>query len=301
VLVIIAHPDDETMFNLGRFKERGWFVGVALVTNGESGSVVQGIKTDYDPAKDQDILIETSPGAGSWTRKPPDGRRLQEIANPLQLAVQRREEFLASQSAHRVSIVFFLSSLLGSEFEDSWDHGIRNWNLDSLAQRLRVVVRRTRPDLIVTLNTDETWGHPQHFGLGRAVHQWLEQGVFDRPGHLRPSLYGIREHGWYRESAVPEDGDLRFDRRAWSPGLQLTYAEHWRRATSFYLSQSSHPIWFEARAGVKILPGYHGVDILRRLDQVHARDSLDRLFARFPPERKKATQLPRVPQVFNFR
>lgn len=65
VLVIIAHPDDETMFNLGRFKERGWFVGVALVTNGESGHVVQGIKTDYDPAKNRDILVEAPPGAGT--------------------------------------------------------------------------------------------------------------------------------------------------------------------------------------------------------------------------------------------
>lgn len=35
VLLITAHPDDETLFNLGRFRERGWRMAVALVTNGE--------------------------------------------------------------------------------------------------------------------------------------------------------------------------------------------------------------------------------------------------------------------------
>ena len=42
VLLITAHPDDETLFNLGRFRERGWRISIALVTNGEHGGVVQG-------------------------------------------------------------------------------------------------------------------------------------------------------------------------------------------------------------------------------------------------------------------
>jgi hypothetical protein len=77
----------------------------------------------------------------------------------------------------------------------------------------------------------------------------------------------------------------------------MTYAEHWRRASSRYVSQSSHPIWFEARAGVGLLPGYHDVDIIRRLDEPQNRPGLEALFALFPPSRDKVLLLPRRPRV----
>lgn len=297
VLLIIAHPDDETMFNLGRFKERGWKVAVALVTNGENGSVVQRINSDYDSIRDNDVLIEAVPGPGVWTRRPPAGRPLVAIGTPQDLARERRREFLASLAVQSVSSVFFLSSIPDADFEDSWDHGIRNWDLGLLLQRLNVATRRSRPQLIITLNPGETWAHPQHVGLARCVRNWFDQGKFDAPGQMRPTLYGIREHGWYQRSTEPQTGDLQFDRLAWSPGLQMTYVEHWRRASSRYVSQSSHPIWFEARAGVGLLPGYHGVDIIRRLDAQPDRLGLEALFAQFPPDRDKALRLPRHPQV----
>lgn len=74
--MIAAHPDDETLFNLGRFAERGWPMGVALVTNGESGSVVQSIRPDYDPQRDPDVLIEKQPGLDAWVTVAPNGPRL---------------------------------------------------------------------------------------------------------------------------------------------------------------------------------------------------------------------------------
>ncbi len=297
VLVIIAHPDDETMFNLGRFQERGWNVTVALVTNGENGSIVQRINPDYETGRDGDVLIESAPGPGVWTRRPPAGRRLKAIATPQSLAMERRREFLESQAVHGVSLVFFLSSVPGADFEDSWDHGIRNWDLALLLQRLKTATRRSRPNLIITLNPDETWAHPQHVGLARCVRDWLHRGEFDSPGQPRPTLYGLREHGWYHRSAEPQTGDVQFDRLAWSPALQMTYAEHWRRASSRYVSQSSHPNWFEARAGVGLLPGYHDVDIIRQLDAHQDLLELGALFARFPPDRDKARRLPLRPRI----
>jgi LmbE family N-acetylglucosaminyl deacetylase len=117
VLFVTAHPDDETMFGLGRLRERGWRVSIALVTSGESGSVVQAIKGDYDPAADNDVLIEAAPGPGAWLTRPPAGPRLRLITTPEALARERRREFLASQAVNGVTRVYFLSGLRSFDFE----------------------------------------------------------------------------------------------------------------------------------------------------------------------------------------
>jgi LmbE family N-acetylglucosaminyl deacetylase len=300
VLLITAHPDDETMFNLGRFRERGWQVSIALVTNGENGSVVQGIRQDYDPKKDEDILIELDAGPGAWLTIPPDGPRLKEVTTHPDLARQRRQEFLASCSKHGVSTVYFLSDLERADFEDSWDNGVINWNQTLLTARLTDAVNRSRPDLIITLNPDETWAHRQHFGLARIVKTLWQAGSFDLPGALRPTLYGIREHGWYQQSWTPQSGDLQFERSSFSSVLGMSYESYWREATSFYISQSSHPVWFDARVGVNILPGYRGTDMIRRLDTMTGREGLDQLFSRFPSDPLRAALLPTTPVVVNL-
>jgi len=300
VLLIIAHPDDETLFNLGRFRERGWQVSIALVTNGENGRVVQGIKPDYDPDRDEDILIERDPGPGTWLTLPPDGPLLREIATHPDLARERREEFLASGGRHGVTRVYVLSDPDRADFEDSWDHGVSNWDQDLLIARLTAAVADSRPDLIITLNPDETWAHPQHFGLARIVREIWRTGGFDPPGGPRPTLYGLREHGWYQESWQPQSGDLWFDRTLYSPVLEMDYEAYWREATSFYLSQSSHPVWFDARVGVGILPGYRGLDMIRRLEPLTEGEGLDQLFAHFPPHAAWASLLPTAPRVVNL-
>jgi LmbE family N-acetylglucosaminyl deacetylase len=297
VLLITAHPDDETMFSLGRFRERGWQVSIALVTNGENGQVVQGIRPDYNPDTDSDILIEKEPGPGAWLTVPPDGPLVKEILTHPDLARQRRQEFLASCGRYGVTTIFFLSDPDRADFEDSWDNGVSNWNQTLLADRLSNAVWQSRPDLIITLNPDETWAHPQHFGLARIVRDLWQAGSFDLPGSSRPSLYGIREHGWWQKSWQDQTGDLRFDRSVFSTVLGMTYEAYWRTATGFYQSQSSHPIWFDARVGVNILPGYRGVDIIRRLDTLPNRDGLDQLFVRYSPDPIRAALLPTTPVI----
>ncbi len=299
VLLITAHPDDESMFTLGRFRERGWLVSVALVTNGENGQVVQGIRPAYLPAEG-DILMEKEPGPGTWLTVPPDGPRVKEILTHPELARQRRQEFLASCGRHGVTSLFFLSDPERSDFEDSWDNGVTGWNRELLTARLITAVDAVRPDLIITLNPDESWAHPQHFGLGRIVRDLWQGGRFDLAGRSRPALYGIREHGWWQESWHPQSGDLRFDRSLYSAVLGMTYEAYWRGATSFYQSQSSHPLWFNARVNVALLPGYHGIDLIRRLDSLSEREGLDQLFARFPPDPVRAALLPATPAVINL-
>jgi len=48
------------------------------------------------------------------------------------------------------------------------------------------IARRSRPDIVITLNPDEAWAHPRHRGLGRLVGRLHRTGVFDRPGASRP-------------------------------------------------------------------------------------------------------------------
>lgn len=288
ILLITAHPDDETLFNLGRFAERGSRTAIALVTNGEGGAVVQSIRPDYDPQRDPDVLVEAQPGPTAWLTTPPAGPRVRVINSTTALAGERRQEFLTTMAEHRVARVYFLSTVRGHEFEDSWDNGVRNWDKPALRRHLTSIVRSFHPDIIVTLNPGETWAHPQHVGLGRLVQKWLDAGRFDTTG--RPSLYGLREHAWYTQSIAPQAGDLTFRRDRRSPVLRATYERYWRTAASAYISQSSHPVWLDARAAVDILPGYRGVDVLRRLDGT-------RLFQSAPRDRQAYKALPRKPIV----
>ena len=300
VLLITAHPDDETMFSLGRFRERGWNVSVALVTNGENGQVVQAVRAPYDPARDDDILVEKPPGPGTWLTTPPRGPRLRQIRSPVALAEERRREFIDSLSLHGVTQVFFLSGLQRPDFEDSWDNGVSRWDKRLLAERLAEVVRRVRPDLVITLNPGETWAHPQHWGLARIVQALLDEGAFAVAGRPRPALYGIRENGWYKRSTRPQAGDIRLDRTAASRVLQTTYADYWQQATASYLSQSSHPDWFAARVRAGILPGYGAVDIIRLLAPGGGRPRLDVLLESSPPDSAAMARLPSAPEVIDL-
>lgn len=300
VLLITAHPDDETMFDLGRFRERGWDVSVALVTNGEAGKVVQAIQGTYDPQSGPDVLLEKAPGRGTWLTVPPLGPRLREIRTPVALAKERRREFIASLSCHGVTRVFFLSSLGHPAFRDGWDIGVTTWDTTLLAARLETIARRVRPDVVITLDPDETWAHPQHWGLARIVLRSWDDGAFDSPGAPRPALYGIRENGWYFASLAPESGDESFDRTAWSPVIGMTYAAYWTLASSAYISQSSQPVWFAARVRAGLLPGYGGVDLIRRLDAGSGRPGLGALFERWPPDAAAMARLPRRPAVTQF-
>jgi len=297
VLLITAHPDDETMFDMGRFRERGWDVSIALVTNGENGGVVGGILPAPDASGD--VLNEHDPAPGVWLTQPPVGPPIREISTHLALARERRHEFLTSQAINGVTRVFFLSGLTTSDFEDSWDNGVRNWDVPVLESRLRAVDRIVNPDVIITLNPDENWAHKQHSGLGRIVQGMYDEGQFDQPGQPRPILYGIREHGWYDRSLVPQRGDERFDRTVVSPVLGASYAEAWTTATSAYISQSSHPIWFAARVEAGLLPGYSSFDLIRRLDHSH-RPGLPALLADYPPDAAAMGALPARPAVTRY-
>ncbi len=201
---------------------------------------------------------------------------------------------------HRVAQVFFLSALNHPDFVDGWEIGIQTWNQELLRTRLSAVIHRFPPDIVITLNPDEVWAHPQHQGLGRLVRQWHQAGMFDRQDGTRPPLYGLREHGWYPESLEAQGGDEDFDRLAASPVLRQTYGEYWRESASTYVSQSSHPVWFDARVGVGLLPGYGAFDRIHRLDCTDCPGGLSERLARQPPRQRRMNRLPRQPRVYHL-
>ena len=301
VLIVLAHPDDETMFNLSYFTERGWNMTVVLVTCGENGSVVQGAKSDYNPKIDNDVLIEESPGDKAWLTYPPTGQKISVIATHQQLAIERRREFIQSLACYGVANVFLLSTPADFSYDDNWDDGIKNWDQKRLKKQLTAIARQVAPDIVITLNPDETWGHKQHYGLGRIVAELYNAGALRANNSLQqPQFYGIRESGWYAQSALPQAGDIKFDQILFSSTLGMSYHDYWQNATDRYISQSSHPIWMQARVAAGIVPGYHNVMIIRRLDSLN-QTGLEVLLQKDPPSVEKINRLFSTPIVQEYR
>ncbi|MEI6287584.1 MAG: PIG-L family deacetylase [Bacillota bacterium] len=301
VLIVLAHPDDETMFNLSYFTERGWNMAVVLVTCGENGSVVQGAKSDYNPKIDNDVLIEAEPGDKAWLTYPQTGQKISVIASHPQLAAERRKEFIQSLACYGVTNIFLLSTPADFSYDDNWDDGIKNWDQERLKKQLTAIARQVAPDIIITLNPDETWGHKQHSGLGRIVAELYNGGALRANNSLQqPQFYGIRESGWYVQSKLPQAGDIKFDQALFSSTLGMSYHDYWQNATDRYISQSSHPIWMQARVAAGIVPGYHNEMIIRRLDTQN-QIALDKLLQMDAPSVEKINRLFNTPVVQEYR
>src|SRR5690606_38506439 len=165
VLVIVAHPDDETMIGglLGRLDERGIRVTLAVVTNGEAGVVV----TDIPPHGD---LVERPPGA----------RGTGAVRTATDLARTRRAEAQAAARAYGVDELVFLSEIFSPRFVDDAATGVAAWDRDALAVGLGDLAGRVGPDVVITLDPGGgAPAHPQHTGLGRWVREFHAAGVFD--------------------------------------------------------------------------------------------------------------------------
>ncbi|MCC6747164.1 MAG: PIG-L family deacetylase [Deltaproteobacteria bacterium] len=274
VLIVMAHPDDETMIGdlLGRMKERGVRVTLALVTNGERGKVVRGLRPEGERRPGEDPLVERTPGDG-----------VPGIRTPTDLARARRRELRAAARFHGVEQVVFLSpDLAEPRFVDGWEGGVRSWPRKELGRRLAELAKELRPEVVITLNPHEPRNHPQHRGLGRLVSQLHASGGFDGPGG-RPSLYGIREQDWYHGSLAAQPGDERFARDVWSWVLGRTYRSWMELGADVYRTQSSRPRYAAARNRAGLNPGVQPESILRRLDDGPGDRSLTALLAAHAP------------------
>jgi LmbE family N-acetylglucosaminyl deacetylase len=142
-MAVHAHPDDEALGTggiLARYADEGVRTVLVTCTNGELGDAPGGIKPD-DPAHDESVVVPV-----------------------------RRQELEASCRALGVSDL----ELLG--YHDSgmegWEHNYAPgafWQVPvaEAAHRLAELMRRYRPQVVVTYDENGFYGHPDHIQANR--------------------------------------------------------------------------------------------------------------------------------------
>jgi mycothiol S-conjugate amidase len=180
LLTVHAHPDDEASKGaptIARYRAEG--IGATLVccTGGEAGDIL-------NPAMDRPEVRE----------------RLSEV---------RREELAASVAAigyDRVELLGYHDSGMPDTDENALEHNFWNAPLDEAVGRLVAILRRDRPQVVITYGDDQRhYAHPDHL----KVHD-ITLPAFDRAG----------DPEWYPE-AGPVWQPLKLYYTEWSPARIL--------------------------------------------------------------------------------
>ncbi len=172
-MAVHAHPDDEAIGTggiLARYADEGVHVVLVTCTNGELGDGPGGVKPD-DPAHDESVVV------------------------PL-----RRAELEASCAILGVSAL----EMLGYH-----DSGMEGWPqnqapeafwrtpVDQAGHRLADLMRRYRPQVVVTYDENGFYGHPDHIQANRVTHAAVaECAIPDKLYYTavaRSSLRGLAE------------------------------------------------------------------------------------------------------------
>jgi LmbE family N-acetylglucosaminyl deacetylase len=166
LLAIFAHPDDEafgTGGTLARYAGEGVRVALVCATRGEAGAIA-------DPS----------------------------LATPETLGQVREAELRCAAEALGISEVLFLgyrdSGMAGtSENEDP--RAFVNAPAEEVVPRLVGIIRRLRPQVVVTFEPNGGYGHPDHIAIHRhtvaAFHaagdpdRYPDQGAALRPGSVQ--------------------------------------------------------------------------------------------------------------------
>lgn len=180
LLTVHAHPDDEASKGaptIARYRAEG--IGATLVccTGGEAGDIL-------NPAMERPEVRE----------------RLSEV---------RREELAASVAAigyDRVDMLGYHDSGMPDTDENALEHNFWNAPLDEAVGRLVAILRRDRPQVVITYGDDQRhYAHPDHL----KVHD-ITLPAFDRAG----------DPEWYPE-AGPVWQPLKLYYTEWSPARIL--------------------------------------------------------------------------------
>jgi LmbE family N-acetylglucosaminyl deacetylase len=148
ILVVLAHPDDETLTGplLAKYGRQGIWVQLVIVTDGEKG---------------------VFPHAGI-----PAGPALAKV---------RAEEARCSCRALGIELPILLGfndGELGRLSRPPWEY------LAQLDRQLRALFSRFRPDVVITFGPEGAYGHPDHRLVGAVVTQLVQAGVDGAPTTL---------------------------------------------------------------------------------------------------------------------
>lgn len=134
LLLVHAHPDDECIATGGvmlRAHEAGHRVVLVTATRGEEGEI-----HNMDEAEVRPRLAEV---------------RTEELRRACEILRVDRQEFLGYRD----------SGMAGTPANDD-PRCFHQADLGEAAERLAVILREERPDVVVTYTPDGTYGHPDH-------------------------------------------------------------------------------------------------------------------------------------------
>jgi mycothiol S-conjugate amidase len=176
LLTVHAHPDDESSkgaSTVAKYREEGIPATLVCCTGGECGDIL-------NPAMDTPEVRERLPQV-----------RLDELATATEIIGYQTVELLG-----------YRDSGMPDTPENAREDNFWNAPLDEAVERLVAIIRRDRPQVVVTYGDDQRhYQHPDHL----KVHD-ITLPAFDRAG----------DPGWYPDAGEP-----------WQP-LKLYYSE-WSR------------------------------------------------------------------------
>ncbi len=146
ILVCLAHPDDEILGpggTIARYAQNGTTVELVCATRGEAGEIA-------DPA----------------------------LATPETLAEVREAELRCAAETLGIDQVTFLgyrdSGMAGTEDNQRPDAFI-NADADEVVAQLVAVMRRVRPQVVITFEPYGGYGHPDHIAIHHHTHAAFEK------------------------------------------------------------------------------------------------------------------------------
>jgi len=159
LLLVHAHPDDESISTGGammKAKEDGHRVVLVTGTRGEAGEIY-----NMDEASTRPRLGEV---------------RTKELESAARILGVDRVEFLNYRD----------SGMVGTPENDD-PRSFHQAPLDEAAAKLAAILREERPDVVVTYDSDGTYGHPDHIKAHHVTNAALD--VLDQEGWRPGKVY----------------------------------------------------------------------------------------------------------------
>jgi LmbE family N-acetylglucosaminyl deacetylase len=218
ILVVAAHPDDETVFcggTIAKYASEGHDVSILLTTRGEGGE----------------------------TGEPP-------LCTPVELGAVREREAQVAATALGARDLLFLPFQDPPVGPNDTLYPI-NVSLEEFATAIASVMLELRPDIVLTHGTNGEYGHPQHVFTHKAVFAAIEQlrqiGADYLPQEVLTWGASYLEPEKPRHINKDDPADLVFDITLWLAQKVAAYAAH----------RTQHGLFFRKNPGkvIEDLPG----------------------------------------------
>jgi LmbE family N-acetylglucosaminyl deacetylase len=236
VLLIFAHPDDETMVGgvLGRLQEAKVSVCALYLTRGEGSPENLVDPSHSDPKKDVGIL------------RPKELRKAARYHGFKKLVILKEADRGYTTDADE-----FLQE--------------QNWDLERIEEQILAMVHEAKPSVIITMLPEHDATHAHHQIAGRMVMRLFEEGKL---GASVQAIYAGLEHDWKDKGTFRKEmkDGLRFSRKAFSKKFQMTWSEYQAKGAAFHQTQTTgHRVFMTDEILYPLYEKPGKVSLIRRL------------------------------------